>query len=77
MTPDQIVIFVKAFHRRATAMVGGPAPKIPFFQMVLKSFLSVLIYYNRCEYDILKVWLNRNDQNLPVEQVEHDDRVLG
>jgi hypothetical protein len=33
--------------------VGGPAPKMLFFQMVPKSHLSVLIHCNRCEYDSL------------------------
>jgi hypothetical protein len=33
--------------------------------MVSKPFLSVLIYSNRCEYDIL------NDQNLPVGCVKY------
>jgi hypothetical protein len=50
---------------------------MPFFQMISKPFLSVLIYSNGYEYDILKVLLKKNDQNLPVEQVEHDDRFPG
>ncbi len=36
-------------------LVGGPAQKTWFFQMVPKSFLSGLVYSTRCEYDILKV----------------------
>ena len=35
-------------------LIGGPVAKVPFFQMVQISFLSVLIYSSRCEYDILK-----------------------
>jgi hypothetical protein len=44
---------------------GGPAQKMPFFHMVCKPFVSVLIYSTRCEYDILKVLL-KIDQNPPV-----------
>ena len=36
-------------------VIGGPVAKVPFFQMVQISLLSVLIYSTRCEYDILKV----------------------
>ena len=39
--------------------VGGPAQKMSFFQMVTNTFLSVLIYSTRCEYDILKVLLKK------------------
>jgi hypothetical protein len=39
--------------------------------MVPKPFLSVQIYSNRCEYDILKVLLRNNDQNSPVRCVKH------
>ncbi len=42
--------------------LGGPAPKMPFFQMVPKPFLSVLIYSTRCEYDILKVLLKKKSR---------------
>jgi hypothetical protein len=35
--------------------VTGLVAKVPFFQMVQISLLSVLIYFTRCEYDILKV----------------------
>jgi hypothetical protein len=45
--------------------------KWPFFQMVTKPFLSILIYSTRCEYDILKVLSKKNDQNLPVRCVKH------
>jgi hypothetical protein len=51
--------------------VGGPVAKVPFFQMVQTSLLSVLIYSARCEYDILKVLFLKNDQNLSVECVKH------
>ncbi len=40
-----------------------------------KSFLSILIYSNRYEYDILKVLLKKIDQNLPVGWVEHNNWV--
>jgi hypothetical protein len=36
--------------------LGGPVAKVPFFQMVQISLLSVLIYSTRCEYDILIVF---------------------
>ncbi len=36
-----------------TPFVGGPAPKMLFFQMVPKSFLSVLRHSNRCKNDSL------------------------
>ncbi len=39
----------------------GSGPKSAIFWMVSKSFLSVLIYSNRCEYDILKVLLKKID----------------
>jgi hypothetical protein len=38
-----------------TVAVGGPVAKVPVFQMVQISLLSILIYFTRCEYDILKV----------------------
>jgi hypothetical protein len=34
--------------------------------MAPKLFLSIPIYSNRCEYDILKGLLKKNDQNLPI-----------
>jgi hypothetical protein len=49
----------------------GSCPKNAIFQMVTKPFLSVLIYSTRCEYDILKVLLKKNDQNPPVDSVKH------
>ncbi len=52
-------------------MIGGPAQKMWFFQMVPKPYLSVLIDSNRCEYDILKVSLKKIDQNPPVGCVKH------
>ena len=55
-------------------LLGGPAQKMSFFQMVTKPFLSVLIYSTRCEYDILKVLLKKNDQNPPVGSVKHRSR---
>jgi hypothetical protein len=42
-----------------TSPIGGPAPRKAFFQMVQKSFLSVLVYSNRCEYDIPKGLLKK------------------
>ncbi len=62
---------------RNPSTIGGPAPKMPFFQMVPKPFLSILIYFIRCEYDTLKISLKKNDQNLPVGRVKHDNRVPG
>jgi len=40
-------------------IVGGPAQKRSFFQMVTKPFLSVLIYSTTCEYDILKSFFRK------------------
>ncbi len=37
----------------ALLLLGGPAPKLLFFQMTPKSFLSVLIHSTRCKYDFL------------------------
>jgi hypothetical protein len=34
-----------------TSLVGGPAQKMIFFQIVPKSFLSVLIPSTRCKYN--------------------------
>ncbi len=44
----------KTFLDKVTASdLGGPAQKMLFFQMVPKSFLSVLIHSTRCKYDSL------------------------
>jgi hypothetical protein len=51
--------------------VEGPVAKVPFFQMVQISLLSVLIYSTRCEYDIPKVLFLKNERNLSVECVKH------
>jgi hypothetical protein len=56
---------------RQTTTVGGPVAKVPFFQMVQISLLSVLIYYTRCECDILKVLFLKNDWSLSIECVKH------
>jgi hypothetical protein len=37
--------------------VGGPVKKMLFFQMVPKSFLSVLIHSTRCKYDSLDFFI--------------------
>ncbi len=58
-------------HTHCGVRVGGPVAKVPFFQMVQISLLSVLIYSTRCEYDILKVLFLKNDRNLSVECVKH------
>ncbi len=50
-------------------LVGGPAQKMLFFQMVPKSFLSVPIYSTRCKYDSLDFFKNF-DWNLPVGRVK-------
>ena len=51
-------------------ILGGLAQKMWFFQMALISFLSVLTCSSRCQYDILKVWLKKIDQNPPVGYVK-------
>jgi hypothetical protein len=57
--------------RRLQGEVGGSVAKVPFFQMVQISLLSVLIYSTRCEYDILKVLFLKNDRNLSVACVKY------
>jgi hypothetical protein len=39
--------------RSYCVLLGGPAQKMTFFQVVQKSFLSVPIYCSRCKYDSL------------------------
>jgi hypothetical protein len=46
--------------------IGGPAKRMPFFQIVPKPFWSVLIYSTRCEYDILKVLLKKMTRTYPL-----------
>jgi hypothetical protein len=46
------------------AMLGGPVEKMCFFQMAPTPPLSVSICSTRCQYDILKVWLKKNDHFL-------------
>ena len=41
--------------------VGGPAPKMSFFQMAPKLFLSDQTHSNRCEYELYEVWFNKID----------------
>ena len=53
--------------------VGGPVEKMSFFQMVPKSYLSVVMHSNRCEYDILKVSLEKIDHNLPIGRVKDEN----
>ncbi len=50
--------------------IGGPAQKMTFFQMVPKSFLSVLIHSTRCNYNSLVFFLKKIDWNLPVGRVK-------
>jgi hypothetical protein len=50
--------------------IGGPAQKMLFFQMVPKSFLSVLIHSTRCKYDSLDFFFKHFDWNLPVGRVK-------
>jgi hypothetical protein len=52
-------------------LIRGLAQNYEFFLMPPKSFLSVPIYSIRCEYDILKVSLKKNDQNLSVGGIKH------
>ncbi len=59
------------YQTQFNSAIGGPVSKVTFFQMVQISLLSVLIYSNRCEYDIPKVLFKKNDQNLSVECVKH------
>jgi hypothetical protein len=39
---------MKKRKEKEKSKIGGPATKMLFFQMVPKSFLSVLIHSNRC-----------------------------
>jgi hypothetical protein len=55
----------KVLGCKYNAELGGPAQKTRFFQMVPKSFLSSLIYFTSCEYDILKV-LEKKCQSPPI-----------
>jgi hypothetical protein len=52
-----MVIAMAAVVAMATAKVWGPDQKMLFFQMVPKSFLSVLIHSTRCKYDSLDFFL--------------------
>ena len=54
-------------------LIGGPVEKMSFFQMVPKSYLSVVMHSNRCEYDILKVSLEKIDHNLPIGRVKDEN----
>ena len=45
-------------------MVGGPVEKMCFFQMAPTPPLSISICSTRCQYNILKVWLKKNDHIL-------------
>ena len=54
-------------------MVGGPAQKMTFFQVVQKSFLSVPIYCSRCKYDSLDFFFKNIAWNLSVECVKHEN----
>jgi hypothetical protein len=44
--------------------LGGPVEKMCFFQMAPVPPPSVSICSTRCQYDILKVWLKKNDHSL-------------
>ena len=54
-------------------LLVGPVEKMSFFQMVPKSYLSVVMHSNRCEYDILKVSLEKIDHNLPIGRVKDEN----
>jgi hypothetical protein len=45
-------------------LLGGPVEKMCFFQMAPIPPLSVSICSTMCQYDILKVWLKKNDHFL-------------
>jgi hypothetical protein len=64
--------FVRGTKR---TVLGGPAPKMLLFQMVPKSFLSVLIHSTRCKYDSLDCFFLIFDLNLPIGRVKCD--VMG
>ena len=55
----------KGFYSENDAVeLGGPVEKMCFFQMAPTPPLSVSICSTRCQYDILKVWLKKNDHFL-------------
>ncbi len=60
-------------HVASRTMVGGPAQKMTFFQVVQKSFLSVPIYCSRCKYDSLDFFFKNIAWNLSVECVKHEN----
>jgi hypothetical protein len=55
---------VTSTNQNSFAMIGGPVEKMCFFQMAPTPPLSVSICSTRCQYDILKVWLKKNDHFL-------------
>ena len=63
--------------RSARLLVGGPAQKMTFFQVVQKSFLSVPIYCTRCKYDSLDFFFKNIAWNLSVECVKHENVGYG
>ena len=42
-------------------LIGGPAPKMSFFQMAPGSILSIQIHSDRSQYELYEVWFNKID----------------
>ena len=61
-----------AVHQIAQCLeLGGPVEKMWFFQIPPRPHLSVLNCSTMYQYDILKVWLEKIDQNPPVICPKH------
>ena len=57
--PSDILCSTDISRKTMGLGVGGPAPKMKFFQLVQKSFLSVPIYCSWCIYDSLDFFFQK------------------